>query len=134
MKIERRKSRNAEVYTASLNDIMFFLLLFFLIISTMVTPSVVRVVLPEASAAKNVTMKKTVQLVVTDDLRYFIDNKPVAFDQIEPELSQLLAAKQENEEINVVLQADRNLNLQQVVDVINIGYKLNIKMVLFAKK
>ena len=46
MKIERRKPRNAEVYTASLNDIMFFLMLFFLIIATMIAPATMKVVLP----------------------------------------------------------------------------------------
>jgi biopolymer transport protein ExbD len=134
MKIERQKKRNAEVYTASLNDIMFFLLLFFLIISTMVTPSIVRVMLPNASAAKNMTMKKTLQMVITDDLHYYIDNKEVSFDEIEPELTKILNSKQEDEEINVVLQADKNLNLQPVVDIINIGYQLNIKIVLFVEK
>ncbi len=134
MKIERRKTRTAEVYTASLNDIMFFLLLFFLIISTMVTPSAIRVMLPKATAAKEITMKKTVQMVITSDLRYFLNNKEITFDQIESELSQILSTKKEQEEVNVVLQADRSLNLQEVVDVINIGYKLQIKMVLIAKK
>lgn len=134
MKIERRKSRNAEVFTASLNDIMFFLLMFFLIVATMVTPSAVRVMLPNASSAKNVTIKKAVTIAITADSRYFINNKEVSFDQIEPQLAQLLGEKQENEEINVILQADKSLNLQQVIDVINIGYKLDVKMVLFAKK
>ncbi|HBK31873.1 MAG TPA: biopolymer transporter ExbD [Porphyromonadaceae bacterium] len=134
MKIERRKSRNAEVFTASLNDIMFFLLMFFLIISTMVTPSVVKVTLPEASAAENTTMKKAVHVVVTRDLQYFVDNEEVTFDQIESRLESILAAKQENEELNVILQADKSLTLQDVIDVINIGYKLNVKMVLFAEK
>ena len=134
MKIERQKKRNAEVYTSSLNDIMFFLLLFFLIISTMVTPSIVRVMLPNASAAKNMTMKKTIQMVITDDLHYYIDNKEVSFDEIEPELTKILNSKQEDEEINVVLQADKNLNLQPVVDIINIGYQLNIKIILFVEK
>ena len=134
MKIERRKSRNAEVYTASLNDIMFFLLLFFLIISTMVTPSVIRVNLPNASGAKDVALKKTVQMVVTGDLRYYLNNQEIAFDQIEPDLAQLLNSTKEGEELNVILQADKTLPLQDVVDIINIGYKLNIKMVLVAKK
>ncbi len=50
MKI-RRKSRFApEVFTHSLNDIMFFLLLFFLIISTMSNPNVIKLMLPKASA------------------------------------------------------------------------------------
>ena len=134
MKIERRKSRNAEVYTASLNDIMFFLLLFFLIISTMVTPSAIRVNLPNASGAKEIALKKTVQLSITGDLRYYLNNKELAFDQIEPELTQLLSTTKENEELNVILQADKTLPLQDVVDIINIGYKTNIKMVLVAKK
>ncbi|MEA4917980.1 biopolymer transporter ExbD [Proteiniphilum sp.] len=134
MKIERRKSRNAEVFTSSLNDIMFFLLMFFLIIATMVTPSAVRVTLPNASSAKNVTIKKAITIAITADSRYFINNKEVSFDQMEPQLAQLLEKKQENEEINVILQADKSLNLQQVIDVINIGYKLDVKMVLFAKK
>ena len=134
MKIERRKSRNAEVFTSSLNDIMFFLLMFFLIIATMVTPSAVRVTLPNASSAKNVTIKKAITIDITADSRYFINNKEVSFDQMEPQLAQLLEKKQENEEINVILQADKSLNLQQVIDVINIGYKLDVKMVLFAKK
>jgi len=134
MKIERKKYRSAEVYTSSLNDIMFFLLLFFLIVSTMITPAVVRVALPNASAAQNVTIKKTIQLVVTEDLKYYLNNKNVAFDQIEPELGRLLQDKKDNEEFNVILQADKKLSLQDVVDIINIGYKLNVKMVLFAKK
>jgi len=134
MKIERKKYRSAEVYTSSLNDIMFFLLLFFLIVSTMITPAVVRVALPNASAAQNVTIKKTIQLVVTEDHKYYLNNKNVAFDQIEPELGRLLQDKKDNEEFNVILQADKKLSLQDVVDIINIGYKLNVKMVLFAKK
>ena len=134
MKIERKKYRSAEVYTSSLNDIMFFLLLFFLIVSTMITPAVVRVALPNASAAQNVTIKKTIQLVVTEDLKYYLNNNNVAFDQIEPELGRLLQDKKDNEEFNVILQADKKLSLQDVVDIINIGYKLNVKMVLFAKK
>ena len=57
MKIERRKTGIAEVYTASLNDIMFFLLLFFLIISTMVTPMALKVLLPHSSTAEQVAVK-----------------------------------------------------------------------------
>ena len=72
MKIERRKTRLAEVYTASLNDIMFFLLLFFLIISTMVTPVALKVMLPHSSTAEKVITKKNIMLAVTADRQYFI--------------------------------------------------------------
>lgn len=134
MKIERRKLRTAEVYTASLNDIMFFLLLFFLIISTMVTPAAIRVLLPKSSSSENVITKKNISVVITSDLKYFVDDKSVVFEGIEPALADILAKLPEGEEANVLLQADQSLNLQEVINVIDIGNKLKVKMVLFTQK
>jgi biopolymer transport protein ExbD len=134
MKIERRKSRSAEVYTASLNDIMFFLLLFFLIISTLVTPAAIKVALPNSKTSTEVVNKKSVQLAITADHRYFLNDKEVVFEEIEPALRGIVEQKKENEEINVLLQADRSLNLQDVVDVIDIGNAVKVKMVLFTQK
>jgi len=137
MKIERRKARAAEVYTASLNDIMFFLLLFFLIISTMVTPAAIRVLLPNAATSEQVVTKKNINLIITQDLRYYINDAEISKDQIEPALAKVLEDERRNNpgiEMNVLLQADRSLSLQDVVDVIDIGNKLRVKMVLFTQK
>lgn len=134
MKIERRKSRAAEVYTASLNDIMFFLLLFFLIISTMVTPAAIKVALPNAQNSTEVVTKKSIQLAITADHRYFLDDREILFEEIEPALRTIVAEKAENEEVNVLLQADKSLNLQDVVSVIDIGNTVKVKMVLFTQK
>jgi biopolymer transport protein ExbD len=137
MKIERRKTRSADVYTSSLNDIMFFLLLFFLIISTMVTPAAIRVLLPNAATSEQVVTKKNINLIVTRDLRYYINDKEVVKDEIENALGAVITKEKEknkNVEINVLLQADKTLSLQDVVDVIDIGNKLHVKMVLFTQK
>ncbi len=134
MKIERRKSRAAEVYTASLNDIMFFLLLFFLIISTLVTPAAIKVALPNAQNSTEVVTKKSIQLAFTADHRYFLDDREILFEEIEPALRTIVAEKAENEEVNVLLQADKSLNLQDVVSVIDIGNTVKVKMVLFTQK
>lgn len=134
MKIERRKSRAAEVYTASLNDIMFFLLLFFLIISTLVTPAAIKVALPNAQNSTEVVTKKSIQLAITADHRYFLDDREILFEEIEPALRAIVAEKAENEEVNVLLQADKSLNLQDVVSVIDIGNTVKVKMVLFTQK
>lgn len=136
MKIERRRNnRYVEVYTASLNDIMFFLLLFFLIISTMITPAAIRVLLPNASASEQIATKKNIHLVVTKNLEYFINDKKISKEEVEPALlAEATKAQNSNEEINVLLQADKNLSLQDVVDIIDIGNKLQIKMVLFTQK
>jgi Biopolymer transport protein len=134
MKIERRKSRSAEVYTASLNDIMFFLLLFFLIVSTMVTPTAIRVLLPNSSTAEKVATKKNINLTITSDLRYFVNDKQVSFDGLEQQLVSVIGERHEGDDINVLLQADRTLNLQDIINVIDLGNKLKVKMVLFTQK
>lgn len=134
MKIERRKKRSAEVYTASLNDIMFFLLLFFLIISTMVTPTAIRVLLPNSSTAEDVATRKNINLTITSDLRYYVNDTEVPFDALEDQLKSAIGQRYEGEDISILLQADRSLNLQDIVNVIDIGNKLKVKMVLFTQK
>ncbi len=134
MKIERRKTRSAEVYTASLNDIMFFLLLFFLIISTLVTPAAIKVALPNSKTSTEVVNKKSIQLAITADHRYFLNDKEILFEEIESALLAIVAQKKENEEINVLLQADKTLNLQDLVNVIDLGNAAKVKMVLFTQK
>ena len=78
--------------------------------------------------------RKNINLVVTADLRYFIEDKEIQKDEIDPSLAAILEKKGENEEVNVLLQADRTLSLQDVIDVIDIGNKLRVKMVLFTQK
>ncbi|MEN9920009.1 MAG: hypothetical protein RL662_2445 [Bacteroidota bacterium] len=134
MKIQRRRTRSAEVYTASLSDIMFFLLLFFLIISTMITPTAIRVLLPNSSTAEKVATKKNINLTITSDLKYFVNDKLVTLDILEKELALVVGERQEGDEINVLLQADKSLNLQDIIHVIDIGNNLKVKMVLFTQK
>ena len=135
MKIERRKTGIAEVYTASLNDIMFFLLLFFLIISTMVTPMALKVLLPHSST---VAVKKNIMLVVTGDRQYYIDDQKVGFGEIESRLSAILKNNTTPDgkavEYVVLLQADKSLNVQDVIDLVDIGNKLHVKTLLFVDK
>lgn len=125
----RRKSRmTSEVSTSSLNDIMFFLMLFFLIMSTMVAPSVIKINLPKTSAGKSVS-KQNIVLAVDSNLNYFVNNEKVLF----PELEQKLLAvsnKDTTKEPTIVLQASKKLSLQDVVDVMSVGTKLKMKMVL----
>jgi len=134
MKIERTRRGRAEVYTASLNDIMFFLMLFFLIVSTMVTPMAIRVMLPKSSTSKPVLPKDNINLSITRDKRYYINDREVPFAQIEPTLAGLTAGMSDDEKPNVLLQADLTLDLQSVVTLIDIGNRQRIKMILFTEK
>lgn len=125
----RRKSRmTSEMNTSSLSDIMFFLMLFFLIMSTMVAPSVIKINLPKTNAGKAVS-KQNIVLAVDSNLNYYLNNEQVQFDQLEGKLSSI-AQKDTSKESTIVLQASKKLSLQDVVDVMGVGSKLKMKMVL----
>lgn len=133
MRIHRRRRDEAEVESSSLNDIMFFLLLFFLIASTLANPNVIQVLLPKATTTSNVT-PKSIPLTVTKDLRVFIEQNEVAYDQLEAKLSELktMYDTPDNPDAGlvIVLRLDKDLKVQDMVDVMQVGANLGIKMVL----
>jgi len=130
MKLRRKNKFAAEVATSSLNDIMFFLLLFFLIISTVANPNVIKLMLPKASSTQQLS-KKQVTLSVDDKKQYFIDKKPVDPANLENELKSMMAGIAEP---TVVVRFDKTLTVQDLVDVLQTGAKLNIKMVMATSK
>jgi biopolymer transport protein ExbD len=129
MKIRRRSAFTAEVYTGSLNDIMFFLLLFFLIISTLVNPSVIKLLLPKATTSQAIS-KQQVSLSVTATKQYYVNNVEVPFENLETELQKTTAVIAEP---TVVLRFDGALTVQDLVDILQIGNKIQVKMVLATK-
>jgi biopolymer transport protein ExbD len=126
MNIRRNKHFKPEVSTSSLNDIMFFLLLFFLIVSTLSNPNVIKLLLPSSKAAQDLN-KQQITISVTEDKKYFVDNKQVSLDEIEPLLKSRMANVQEP---TVILRFAYNLNIQDLVDVLEIGVRLKVKMVM----
>lgn len=130
MKLRRKNKFAAEVATSSLNDIMFFLLLFFLIISTVANPNVIKLLLPKAASTQQLS-KKQVTLSVDADKKYYIDKKPVDPANLENELKLIMAGIAEP---TVVVRFDKTLTVQDLVDVLQTGAKLNIKMVMATSK
>jgi len=130
MNIKRNKHFKPEVSTSSLNDIMFFLLLFFLIVSTLSNPNVIKLILPSSRASQTLS-KQQVTLSVTKDKRYFIDNQQISFDQIEPILKSRIVSIQEP---TIVLRFENTLSVQDVIDVLEIGTRLKVKMVMATNK
>lgn len=125
-----RKSRlHSEVRVDSLSDIMFFLMLFFLIVSTMVSPSVIKLVLPKAQAGQSLS-KQNITISVDAEQNYFINNAPISSDAVETQLAGLI---KDIDDATVVIRADNTLPVQVVVDLISIGNRLKVKMVLATK-
>ena len=130
MKFRRKNKFAAEVATSSLNDIMFFLLLFFLIISTVANPNVIKLMLPKASSSQQLS-KKQVTLSVDAEKRYFIDKTPVSPENLEMELQ---AVMKDVAEPTIVVRVDKTLAVQDLVDILQTGAKLNIRMVMATSK
>jgi biopolymer transport protein ExbD len=130
MNIRRRKQFKPEVSTSSLNDIMFFLLLFFLIVSTLANPNVIKVLLPKSKSSQEID-KQQVNLTVTADRKYFIDQKEVLLSELEQKLQEHV---RDIENPTVVLRFAKSLNIQDLVDVLEVGVRLNIKMVMATEK
>jgi biopolymer transport protein ExbD len=129
MNLRKTKGYAPEVYTGSMNDIMFFLLLFFLIVATMVNPNVIKLMLPTAKTPKNMPIKQ-IALSITADKTYYIDEKVIPPDQLE---SAMANVTRNIPDPTIVLRIDNSLTIQDLVDVLQIGNKLKIKMVLATK-
>jgi biopolymer transport protein ExbD len=129
MALKRRNKVNVTFSMASMTDIVFLLLLFFMITSTMVAPNALKLLLPQSN---NQTVAKAITTVsITADLKFYInedgDLKRVAFHEIEPFLQKML---KQDEETYIALHADKSVPIEQVVNVMNIAKRNNIKMIL----
>jgi biopolymer transport protein ExbD len=129
MNLRKKNKITAEVATASMNDIMFFLMLFFLIMSTLLNPNVVKLTLPSSKHNQTIRQKE-VTISITKDLLYYINNAPVQFEMLEPVLS---AELRKSKDLTVILRCDNGISVQDLVNVLEIGNKLKVKMVLATK-
>lgn len=123
----RRNKYSAEVHTSALNDIMFFLMLFFLLASAVANPQVVKLLLPRSSAGEQSVAKRTVTVSITENLTYYLDKNEVPLDNLLPLLEGQIA---EGEELTIMLYADSTVPIQNVIAVMDIANQLRIRLVL----
>ena len=129
MKLRTKSKNSPKVATESMNDIMFFLMLFFLIMSTLLNPSVINLSLPKSSG--NIKLqKKEIEISVTKDLKYYVNNNETKFENIESVLAEEI---KKSKDMTVKLRFDNALTVQDLVNVLQIGIKLNVKMILATK-
>lgn len=126
MNLRTRKRPHVEVHTSALNDIMFFLLLFFLLASAVVNPNVVKLFLPRSSSGQ-ASPQKTINVSITKELTYFVEKEQVTFDQLEQKIA---TYQQGNPDLTVILYADNTIAIQNIVSLTDIANKLKIKLVL----
>ena len=132
MNFRSERRQEFEVFSNSFSDIMFFLMLFFLIVSTMITPGAIKLALPQANKSPAIEKQsEKIAISITKDLKYYINDKQIQFSEIEPAL---LKAKSGNKELFVIVRCDNTIEVQSMVDVLQLGTKTGVKMVLATSK
>jgi len=134
MALKRKSNVSATFSLISMTDIIFLLLIFFMITSTVVVPNAIKVTLPQAQQ-QTVTGSYSV-VTIDENLNYYVQYgreraKPVKFDEIIP---YLLEQQARNPEMYVALHAHETIPYREVVKVMDVTYRNNIKMVLATRR
>ncbi len=119
---------------SSMTDIIFLLLIFFMITSTMVTPNAIKVLLPQGS--QQTSAKPLARIIIDKDLNYYSafgndDEMPIAPEDI---TAFLLDCASKQPEMYVALYADESIPYREIVRVLNIANENQFKMVLATRR
>jgi biopolymer transport protein ExbD len=110
---------------ASMTDLMFLLLMFMLIATTLINPNALKLLLPKS--ANQIREKPYTNVSITSDLRYYVEDQAVQFSSLEGALQAKLEGR---EEPMVSLRCDRTVPIDEVVKVMNIAKDNDYKLIL----
>ena len=125
MSFKSQNKINPNFSMSSMTDIVFLLLIFFMLTSTLVTTNALKIELPTSSAES--LKQQTVSISITDDLRFFINNEPVEEPFLESKIREYFNSI---ENPTLVLRAAKTIPVEYAVSVIDLAYRNNYKIVL----
>lgn len=132
MAINQRTKISASFSMASMTDIVFLLLIFFLVTSTLINPNALKLLLPKSS--NQISIKGQTSVSIKHDLQnntfsYHINGnrETVQFNSIEPQLQKMLMSE---EDPIFAIYADRTVPIEKVVELMNIGKRNKYKVIL----
>lgn len=125
MNIRRKLKSHAEVHTGALNDILFILLLFFLIVSTLANPNVMKVDTPRG---KNDTkVKQSIVVSIDKNRQVYLQQQPISIDSLEGALQRMITDKTDTPVI--ALNVDTAAYYGDFFKALNVGKRLKAKVV-----
>ena len=126
MAIQMRNKRDTAFSMASMSDLVFLLLIFFMLTSTLVAPNAIKLLLPNSNS-KTMT-KQTVTVYINENFQYFVGESRVSELQLQDRIDNNVAGQLD---ASIVLRSDKSVPVQYVVTVIdavnNINKKYNTK-------
>jgi biopolymer transport protein ExbD len=128
----RKTSRDeSHAHSSALNDILFILLLFFLIISTLANPNVVKLSIPKAKS--DTKAKQTVVVSIDSKQHFFVGTTATSADSLRQSISRV-TSKANDAEPTVVINADKEATADNIVAVMRAAHDLNLRTVLAVDK
>jgi len=120
MAIKSRNKTKVEFNMASMSDLVFLLLIFFMITSTLISPNAIKLLLPNSNS--KTMSKQNITVYINDEFNYYLDKRRIE----EENLSEVLAqALREYDQGTVVLRSDKSVPVQYVVTVIDAVNQVN---------
>ena len=130
MALKKRNKASASFSMSSMTDLVFLLLIFFMITSTVVTPSAIKLLLPQSSSQASAT--PLTRVYIDSNINFYVAEgknaeRQVAFEDIEPFLQSVVLAEPE---MYIALYADESVPYREIVKVLNIANKNKFKLVI----
>jgi len=131
MQVRKKNRTEAEVFTDALNDILFILLMFFLIVSTLANPNVIKLSQPKSKS--DTKAKQNVVVSIDENLVYYVGTTKVTVDSLYSALLPVIQ-KEKTEIPTVVINAHKNVPIDNVVTVMRVAKQLGARTVLSVDK
>jgi biopolymer transport protein ExbD len=131
MNLRKHLRDKPETHTSALNDILFILLLFFLIISTLANPNVIKLSIPKAQS--DTKAKQTVVVSINPQQHFFVGTRSTSPDSLQSAISTIVGRSQDAEP-TVVINADKQASAESIVAVMKAARALNLRTVLAVDK
>lgn len=130
MKLRRRHKNHTAVEASSLSDILFFLMLFFLMISTMASPSAIKMLLPASKSQTNIP-KQLINLYIDKNFSYQVESETVTFETLQAKIETLSKTMKDP---TVVIRADKSTPIEELIKVIDLVNDLKLQSVIATSK
>ncbi|MEY3947102.1 MAG: hypothetical protein RLZZ45_1280 [Bacteroidota bacterium] len=131
MQIRKSNRGETEVFTEALNDILFILLMFFLIVSTLANPNVIKLSQPKSQG--DTKAKQNVVVSIDANKQFYVGTTAVAFDSLKA-LLQPIILKEKTAIPTIVINADKTVEIDAVVGVMKVAKELGARTVLSVEK
>ncbi len=128
MALRSRNKVSPDFNMSSMTDIVFLLLIFFMLTSTLVSPNALKLLLPNSKA--KTLEKQTISVSITKEIDFFVNEDKVIESNLENQLELLL---EDGMEPAIILHTDKSVDIEHVVKVMDIAYRNKYKIVLATK-